>query len=385
MRLDLRPQIAARTTNTERHNPQGWDQQDWDQSVEEAPHGHLLQSYGWGELKDRHGWSVQRVAVRSGSATAAAQLLWRKTPIGCMGYVSRGPAISPPGHEEVTTKLIDALHQEARARGAVFLKIEPNSADADLLPALGFLPSPHTVQPRVTLVLDLNQDLETLMDRQLEKTRYNIRLAAKKGVTVRIGHRGDIEAFSSLMKETGTRNGFQVRTAAYYRDAFDLLGDRAELLVAEHDGDLLSAMLLTMFNGEATYLFGGSTSYKRNLMASHLIQWEAIKRAKERGMKCYDFWAIPRSLASTDAAGGRTDGSASQLPPAEDTSRGDLWGVYRFKRGFGGTIRTYSGAYDYVYDQRRYWLWHQLLPHALSVLRRGSAQVELRLNTLRRL
>jgi peptidoglycan pentaglycine glycine transferase (the first glycine) len=384
MKLDLRPQVAARTTDTERHHPQDWDQQDWDQCVEASPHGHLLQTHGWGELKDRHGWTVQRVAVRSGSATAAAQLLWRKTPIGCMGYVSRGPAISPPGHEGVTKELVEALHRESRARGAVFLKVEPNSADADLLPALGFLPSSHTVQPGVTLVLDLNQDLETLMNRQLEKTRYNIRLAAKKGVTVRSGDRRDIEAFSSLMKETGTRNGFQVRSAGYYRDALDLLGDRAELLIAEHEGDLLSAMLLTMFNGEATYLFGGSTSYKRNLMASHLIQWEAIKRAKEQGMKSYDFWAIPRSLASTIDAR-YTDGSASQLPPAEDNSQGDLWGVYRFKRGFGGTIRTYSGAYDYVYDQRRYWLWHQLLPHALSVLRRGSAQVELGLNTLRRL
>jgi peptidoglycan pentaglycine glycine transferase (the first glycine) len=377
MALILRSSKAAKVPDLIDIGPQ-----EWDQYVALSRDGHLLQTHAWGELKDRYGWRVQRLVVKSGEAVGAAQVLWRRTPVGTMGYVARGPAVSLPGHEGVARELFEALHNESRARGAVFLKVEPNSAEPGLLPSLGFLPSPQTVQPRVTLMLDLTQDLDTLMKRQLDKTRYNIKLSARKGVTVRRGDKSDAEAFSSLMKETGTRNGFPVRSAAYYRDSLELLGDKAELLLAEHEGDLLSGMLLTMFNGEAIYLFGASSSHKRNLMASHLIQWEAIKRAKERGMKQYDFWAVPHALApSAEVA---TDGSAAQLPPAQDGLSSDLWGVYRFKRGFGGTIRTYSGAYDYVYDPRRYWLWNRLLPHAVSVLRRGSAEVEQRLTALRK-
>jgi peptidoglycan pentaglycine glycine transferase (the first glycine) len=348
----------------------------WDDLVAAAPDGHLLQSHAWGELKNRHGWSVQRIAIRNGDTSASAQVLWRKTPIGRMAYVGRGPALSNPEDDEALRMLIDSLHDTCRAGGAVFLKVEPNAADPRLLPSVGFRASPQTVQPRVTLMLDLTQDLDTLMQRMLDKTRYNIRLAARKGVTVRHGNREDMDAFSALMKETAGRNGFQARTAAYYREAFDLLNDKAVLLLAEHEGDLLSGMLLTMFNGEATYLFGGSSSHKRNLMAGHLIQWEAIKLAKEAGMERYDFWAVPTELAAHADAPENEGGIAETLPLPQDSLRGDLWGVYRFKRGFGGSIRTFSGAYDYVYDRKRYWLWHQLLPHALTVLRRGRMVVD---------
>lgn len=346
--------------------------EEWNALVASAPEGHLLQSYEWGALKARHGWSVERLTATAEGSMAAAQVLWRATPLGPVGYVPRGP-VSVGAHRGAPVPalplLLSEIHRRGRARRALFLKIERNSPEAGPLPLLGFRRSRQTIQPKATLVLDLTQDLDTLLRRQHSKTRYNIRLAARQGVRVRRGDLADIPAFARLMAETGSRDGFGIRSAAYYRDVLDLLGPHAELLLAEHEGDVLAGVLVAKFNREAIYLYGASGARKRNVMPNHALQWEAICRARAAGCTTYDFWAVPPALLDRAPVG--TEGDA--LPEAEEHERGDLWGVYRFKRGFGGKLIGYSGAYDYVYSRPRYWLWEHLVPRALTMLRRSRS------------
>lgn len=343
---------------------------EWNAIVTSSPEGHLLQSYQWGELKTSHGWEAERLVATAPDGTiAAAQVLWRRTPLGPVGYIPRGPVVSPKGEAAAFTLLLQEVHRRARARGALFLKIERNGPEAGPLTKLGFRHSRQTVQPKATIIVDLTQSTETLLSRQHSKTRYNIRLAEKRGVTVRRGERADVAAFARLMAETGTRDGFAVRSATYYRDVLDLLGEHAELLLAEHEGDVLAGMLTARFNREAIYLYGASGAHKRQLMPNHALQWEAIRRAQDAGCTTYDFWAVPPALLTMAEPG--TEGN--DLPEAPEHERGDLWGVYRFKRGFGGRLVGFSGAYDYPYSRTRYWLWENLVPHALRLLRRSRS------------
>lgn len=341
--------------------------EEWDEFVAAAPGGHLLQSYHWGEFKALYGWVPERLVVTAEGGAAAAQVLWRRTPLGSIAYLPRGPVVQPAGHEPATRALMEAIHRRARGRQALFLKVEPNNSDAAALPGLGFHPSPQTVQPKATLMVDLADDLE-IAARQHSKTRYNIRLAAKKGVQVRRGSPEDVPAFHKLMEETGRRDGFGVRPAFYYRDVLRALGDQADLLLAEHEGEMLAGIVVARFNREAIYLYGASGAHKRNLMPTYLLQWEAMRQAREQGFTQYDLWGVPPGLAEVTEDQAEAD---RELPEAREHRRGDLWGVYRFKKGFGGRLVGYSGAYDYVYGAPRYWLWQQAAPRIMSWLRKG--------------
>ena len=342
------------------------ERQEWDEHVSVAPSGHLLQSYAWGEFKARYGWQVERYLATAADGVAAAQVMWRATPLGAIGYVPRGPAISE-GAIEAAGRLVQGISEQARSRGAIFLSAEPNQPDPSPLPRLGFRQGGETAQPRASLVIDLTLDLEELSRRQHPKTRYNINLAARKGVRVRLGDESDVSTFCRLMVETGQRNGFAVRPEAYYRDALACLGDSAELLVAEHEGDFLGGIMLARFNGDAIYLYGASSSVKRNLMPTQLLQWEAMRRAKEQGLQRYDLWGVPAELADSARPDGSDDG---ELPEARIGDETGLWGVYRFKRGFGGRLVAYSRAQDLVFNSRRYWLWQRAVPRVLALLRR---------------
>lgn len=341
------------------------DEKEWDGYVALAPDGHLLQSHRWGELKARYGWSVDRFVVEASGGIAAAQVLWRRTPLGPLAYIPRGPAVTDPKAAE---QLIESIHEVARLRNAIFLKIEPNDMDPAPWPALGFRPSHLTFQPKATLLVDLVSDLETIRSRQHPKWRYNAVLAVRKGVTVRRGGPEDMAAFFQLSEITGARDAFATRSLAYYRDIMGVLDHQAALLLAEHEGELLAGVLVATFNQEAIYLYGASGNRKRNLMPNHLLQWEAICDARERGFARYDLWGVPPELTSLAHDGAQGD----NLPEPRQGQRGDLWGVYRFKRGFGGRLQLYAGAYDYVYNPAAYWLWEKALPLARRVLKRGG-------------
>jgi lipid II:glycine glycyltransferase (peptidoglycan interpeptide bridge formation enzyme) len=321
----------------------------WDRLVAAAPTGHLLQSWAWGELKASFGWRTQRLAV----GDACAQVLYRRLPggLGSIAYVPYGPLVD---YDDLPSfrALLEAIEFLARQERAIALKIEPGEEDSPALTqkltSLGFRPSPQTVQPRRTILVNLDAEPDELLQRMKQKTRYNVRLARRKGVTVRSGDEGDLPAFYRLMETTAQRDGFGIHTQAYYEAAHRLFvsSGQGNLLLAEYDGQLLAGLVVLagVHGTTACYMYGASSDEHRNLMPTYLLQWEAMIWAQEQGCRVYDLWGVP-------------DENEAKLE-VEFTGRSDgLWGVYRFKRGFGGRLARSVGAWDLVYSPLRYWLY----------------------------
>jgi peptidoglycan pentaglycine glycine transferase (the first glycine) len=336
---------------------QTFDQTDdaaaWDARLAAAPGGHLLQSWAWGELKARFGWRACRLSLSAEGTedTACAQVLFRPLPggLGTVAYVPKGP-LADFGRPAGVKALLDAIRPLAHRQRAVCLKIEPNlEEDAGLagrLRALGFHFSPQQIQPRRSLLVDLAGEPDDILARARSKTRYNIRLAGRKGVTVRAGDVEDWPAFYRLMDLTGRRDGFAIHSRAYYETAHRLFvpPGRGCLLLAEYQGQLLAGLVVFCFGDTAIYMYGASSDEHRNRMPTYLLQWEAMLWAKARGCRWYDLWGVPDEDEDTleDEFVNRQDG---------------LWGVYRFKRGFGGRLVRTAGAWDLVYAPARYRLY----------------------------
>jgi peptidoglycan pentaglycine glycine transferase (the first glycine) len=322
----------------------------WDAFVEAHPAAHILQSAPWGALKSAFGWSAGRVALAGeGERIAAgAQVLYRPLPLrlGTVAYVPRGPLVDWDDADTLRG-LLAALDAAARRHRAAFLKIEPLLEDApastSFLAELGFRPSAQSIQPPATIVVDIDKDEDAILAGMKQKTRYNIRLSQRKGVRVRPGGPGDLGAFNAMMAATGARNAFGVHTARYYTLAYDLFvpAGRAALLMASHDGEDLAGVMVFALGRTAWYFYGASSDSRRNLMPTYAVQWEAIRWARERGCTRYDLWGVPD--ADEDAL------------EANFRARSDgLWGVYRFKRGFGGRLVRTVGAWDRVYNPLLY-------------------------------
>ncbi len=338
------------------------DRAAWDAFVAACPDGGVLQSSGWAAFKSQAGWRALRFAAGDrGRPAAGAQILLRRLPLGAgvLAYCPRGP-IGDWFSGPAAAALWPAIHAELRRRRAIFLKIEPNAEpDADLesaLHALGFQQTSSHIQPVATLHVDLQPDLAAMAAAQKSKTRYNIGLAARKGVTVSEGAESDLPDIYPLLQETSRRDGFPIHEPAYYAALLRGLGPAARLTIARHEGDTLAAIFVTAFGREAIYLHGASGALKRNLMPTYLIQWEAMQWAKARGCTIYDLWGIPEEASGDD--------------DDVESRQGGLWGVYRFKRGFGGRLVRYVGSFDYVYSALRYRLWTELLPRYRALLLR---------------
>lgn len=324
---------------------------EWDPFVEAHPHGHVLQTAGWGQLKGRFGWEPRRVAVQAaGQIVAGAQILFRRLPGGWrLAYVPKGPVVDL-ARSDLVAPLLDALHTMCEAERAFALKIEPDLAEtpplAQQLTGYGFLAGGHCVQPRRTILVDLAGSEDEVLMRMKSKTRYNIRLAGRKGVEVRKGGPEEIETFNRLIGVTGERQEFGVHSAAYYRLAYENLAPagRAQLFFAIYEGLPLAAVFACAAGRKSWYMYGASSNQHRELMAPYAVQWAAMQWARERGCATYDLWGIPDEDEETLEAQftGRSDG---------------LWGVYRHKRGYGGQVVRYAGAFDYVYRKPLYALY----------------------------
>ena len=198
----------------------------WDQMVLASPHGHLLQSWAWGEFKSGFGWRTVRVCVEDGGElVAGAQMLLRRFPYRCLAYIPKGPCLDPT-NEEHSRVLWGAVHRVARQQGAIVLKVEPEWEDGTgdgWLRGQGFRLSAQTIQPRRTIIVDLVENDEAILARMKSKTRYNIRLAKRKGIVVLPGTEADLPKFYELMCVTGERDRFSVHSEAYYRAAWRCL------------------------------------------------------------------------------------------------------------------------------------------------------------------
>src|SRR5271157_506775 len=313
----------------------------WDEFLSHYPQSHILQSSGWGQLKSNFGWLPVRVVVEQ----SGAQILFRRLPGGfSLAYIPKGPV------GKNWQSLWPDVDRVCRAKRAIFLKLEPDSWDQFELELdsqmSGFLTQARTIQPRRTIVVDLNGPEEVWLERMKQKTRYNIRLAERKGIVVHPAK--DLKAFSQMMQITGIRDGFGVHTLEYYQCAYDHFapGGHCELLQADYDGKPLAALMVFAQGKRAWYFYGASTDEERNRMPAYLLQFEAMRWAAKKGCTEYDLWGVP-------------DLDEEQLEANFNNRSDGLWGVYRFKRGFGGNIMRSAAAYDRVYSPvlYKFYLW----------------------------
>jgi peptidoglycan pentaglycine glycine transferase (the first glycine) len=287
-------------------------------------------------LKSRFGWSCRHVV----DGAVGAQVLFRRLPLGLtLGYVPKGPlgAWLP--------QLQPALDQACHAQNAFALKVEPDQPWSEEAAArmaeAGYRPSPQSVQPPRTLVVSLEGSEQAILGRMSQKTRYNIRLAGRHQVVVKPWR--DLEAFGAMMAATGRRDGFSPHSAEYYRTVFQAFNPRGmcELLCAEFEGKVLAAVMVFASGRRAYYFYGASTDSERQRMPTYLLQWEAMRWARNRGCTTYDLWGVP-------------DADLAILEADFARRRDGLWGVYRFKRGFGGQLIRSMGAWDKIYSPLPY-------------------------------
>ncbi len=310
--------------------------QEWKDFVQSHPNVHLLQTTEWGELKSAFGWKAVRLITQG----SGAQLLLRSLPGGfTIGYIPKGPIGSS---EELWNELDHVCKQEK----TIFLKIEPDDwedgGSGQFAQLKGWIPT-RSIQPRRTVVLSLQGTEEDILARMKQKTRYNIRLAEKKGVEIRSVD--NVAEFHRMSEITAKRDGFGVHSATYYQKAFDLfkpLG-QAELLMAYYQDRPLAGLMVFGLGDRAWYMYGASNDEERNRMPAYLIQWEAMKWAISKGCKTYDLWGIPDVEEAT-----------LEDEFSRKESHDGLWGVYRFKRGFGGSIMRSQCAYDKIYQMGLY-------------------------------
>jgi len=306
---------------------------DWHRFLQNHPNAHLLQTGEWGELKEGFGWT----AVRLIHGGIGAQILFRKLPLGfTVGYMPK--PVNSDQLSVVSHQFWNEVDAACKKRRAIFLKVEPDSWDGDfILHPSSFILSPHNIQPPRTIIVDISENEDAILARMKQKCRYNIRLAEKKGVTVRAWD--DIPAFHKMMLLTGGRDGFGVHSLEYYRRVYELLhpAGLCEILLAKYEGRPLAALVVARSGKNAYYLYGASTDEERNRMPTYLLQWEAMRWAGARGCTDYDLWGVP-------------DEDEAVLEANFESRHDGLWGVYRFKRGFGGNLKRAAQALDRVYN-----------------------------------
>jgi len=317
--------------------------------ISNHPKGHAMQLWEWGEIKGRTGWKPWRVVLESnGEIFAAATILERKLPlIGApILYCPRGPVVDMDDQEKLGA-VLQAIRELAGKTKAILLKLDPdipvaNQALQSFLLKAGFKSLDkgknfEGVQPKFVFRLDISPDEQTLLANMHQKTRYNIRLAEKKGVVIRIGTRDDLPEFYRVLKETTERDNFLVRAYSYFEDLYDTLVSAGfgQLFIGEYEGKVIAGTFAFITGNKTWYIYGASSNSHRNVMPNYLIQWEMIRWAKAKGCTLYDFRGVSGDL----------------------DEKNPLYGLYKFKKGFNGEFTEFIGEWDYVYRPLMYILW----------------------------
>ena len=339
----------------------------WNATIRDLPGAHILQSAEWGAFKQRTtDWTPDYCQWSIDRHEAAAMILTRRIGPLSVIYVPKGPLLDY-SNPAVLSGVLEKLEACAKP-GTVWLKIDPDvplgvgapdepGAQPDpvgeavqrTLIARGWHFSDSQVQFRNTIVIDLRPSEDELLARMSQKTRYNVRYGLKHGITIHAGTPADLPMLYALYAHTGARDGFLTRPMAYYVDEWGTLmrRDRAHALIAEVDGVAVAHVILFQFGQTCWYFYGASADEHRNLMPTYALQWEAMRWAKSRGCTRYDLWGAPDTFDESDS----------------------MWGVYRFKTGFGGQVIRTIGAWDYIPNQPLYKLYTQAVPRILNGLK----------------
>ncbi|HYI25910.1 MAG TPA: peptidoglycan bridge formation glycyltransferase FemA/FemB family protein [Thermomicrobiales bacterium] len=317
--------------------------------------GHHLQSWEWGDFKRSHGWTPERILVEAPAGAAMAQVLYRHQAGLSLGYVPRGPVFEGDPNA-LWPMLRSEIDRSARAHRAILTLLEPNAPVglAGTFRQVGVSKFEGHFQPGRTVKIPLGTD-DDILSNMRQKTRYNVRLAQRRGVQVESRGVDSIDEFYALMQDTSDRNDFGIHTLDYYRDYLDVMGDRAIMLFAlVDDGTVAASLIAGQFGGEAIYMYGASSTANRAHGAAFLLQYEAMRWARDHGCDTYDLWGIPDQDPEPAAPGKEASGTS-----------GDDWrGLHRFKTGFGGEIVTYPPMME-----RRHLPLLPTLVHRLNLVR----------------
>jgi lipid II:glycine glycyltransferase (peptidoglycan interpeptide bridge formation enzyme) len=325
----------------------------WNDFLRSQPRGHLLQSYEWGELNRYLGGRIYRLGALENGRMAGAMMLvvtpvaGARLPLKWL-YCVRGPAVVSPDSPALAALIEYAQKALARKEHAVALRLEPNVADDDprmdewtaAYRALGFQTNPYAVHGRRSWVLDIRPSAEELLAKFKMTWRQNVRSAERKGVIIREAtSEADFDAYYSLLKLTSERDAFFIHGKDYHQEImrhFAAQGD-VVLYLAEHEGEAIAAKMLIRFGDWCWDMFGATSNNKRNLKPAYLLQYRCFQWAQARGCSYFDFRTIPEILE-----------------PGEE-----MWGVYEYKKGFGGFSRLNIPTQDYIYHPVIYSAWRK--------------------------
>lgn len=371
----------------------------WNELISKLPNPHFLQTYEWGQVKAEYGWEplyavwdadgtwkvVNDPNLLSTVHSPVAAALILKRQIIRNGFAARLSILySPKGplldwtNESLRNRVLNDLQSFAKEQGAIFLKMDPDVVLGTGVPKSeeevidnggqvviselkrrGWEYSSDQIQFRNTVLIDLNPSEEELLARMKQKTRYNIRLAEKKGVVLRVGKLEDMPMLYKMYAETSMRDGFVIRDEGYYKTVWALFMNSSEPtcepIIAEVDGEPVAAIFVFYFAGRAYYVYGMSREVHREKMPNYHLQWEAVKRAKAKGCVVYDLWGAPEVFDESNS----------------------MWGVYRFKEGLGGRVVRTLGAWDFAPSPLWYKMYSEIIPRVLDVMRaRGKARTK---------
>lgn len=357
---------------------------EWNTIIETFPKSHFLQSAEWAKVKTDHNWkSLPQIWIAdNGEIVAAALVLERSVRIPLLPfivkvqYVPRGPLLSDWSNVKVRRQILQDLATFAKKQRALMTKIDPeisvgtgvpdspdevmnfNGLDVQQdLANLGWIFSSDQIQFRNTVLIDLNAKEETLLAQMKQKTRYNVRLASRRGVVIREANEDEYGLLYQMYAVTSVRDGFVIREESYYHQVWNTFSRAGKLktLVAEVDGNPVAGLVMFVFAGRAWYVYGMSLETHREKMPNYLLQWEAMRQAKLANCQEYDLWGAPDIFDERDS----------------------MWGVYRFKQGLGGFVQRTIGAWDYPVNPMLYKLYTRVLPKMLDIMRRrGVSRVQ---------
>ena len=372
----------------------------WNSIISKLPNPHFLQTYEWGQVKAKYGWSplyavwtddgkfsvlkeTDNWLLDTDHCVAAALILKRQILRNGFAarlsilYAPKGPLLDWT-NEALRNRVLNDLQSFAKKQGAIFLKMDPdvvlgtgvpqggddvveNNGQAVMseLKRRGWEYASDQIQFKNTVLIDLTPTEDELLTRMKQKTRYNIRLAEKKGVVLRVGTPSDLSGLYKMYAETSVRDGFVIRDEGYYKTVWNLYMSSSdptcEPLIAEVDGEPVAAIFVFYFAGRAYCVYGMSRDKHREKMRTYLLQWEAMKRARAKGCTVYDLWGAPDVFDESDS----------------------MWGVYRFKEGLGGRVVRTLGAWDFAPSPLWYKMYSEIIPRVLDVMRsRGRARTK---------
>lgn len=334
---------------------------EFEQFVCSHPKGHMLQTFAWSRQKPFWTWRGLLVRDDKGAIQGAMSMLIRKIPLTpyTLMYAARGP-VCDINDKETITLLLEGCKKLAKEFRSYVLKLDPDvtfkeTRFMDIMKELGFVLAPkapnfENIQPQYVMRMNIEgKTEEEVMASFKPKTRYNIRVAMKKGVEVKICGKEAVDDFYRIMVETGERDAFMIRPAQYFSDMLDNMGDTCRLYMAYAEGKPIAGTIAVHIGDKVWYLYGASSNTSRNLMPNYLLQWEMIRWAIETGCRIYDFRGISGDLS-------------------EDNH---LYGLYRFKSGFNAEFTEFVGEYRYIFRPAAY----RLIEHAMPMAKRTIKKI----------